>query len=248
MAPRVVVLGLASDFGCQVQLTNMEDHLLEVLGLMDLTYWQLATSGHMPDAYDVAIVEGAVTTGEHVEFLKDVRSKAAVVIALGACANIGGIPAMARTGEMDGHYATVYGAEGVQVAPGRIAPAPVDSVIKVDYHVPGCPIDQGEFLRVLSRVLLGLSDLDPDGTMCAKCKVNENVCFFEQGSMCMGLVTRSGCGARCPTLGRPCTGCRGIAPDANLESARAVFQRFGCPDDCMSSALSIYNTAQEVHA
>ena len=77
MAPRVVVLSLASDFGCQVQLTNMEDDLLDVLGLMDLSYWQLASSGHMPEAYDVAIVEGAVTTGEHVDLLKDVRSKAA---------------------------------------------------------------------------------------------------------------------------------------------------------------------------
>lgn len=43
MAPRVVVVGLASDFGCQVQMTNIEDHLLDVLGLIDLAYWQLAS-------------------------------------------------------------------------------------------------------------------------------------------------------------------------------------------------------------
>ncbi|HEX9092476.1 MAG TPA: NADH:ubiquinone oxidoreductase [Coriobacteriia bacterium] len=246
MAPRVVVLSLASDFGCQVQLTNMEDHLLEVLGLMDLSYWQLASSGHMPAAYDVAIVEGAVTTGEHVEFLKDVRSKAAAVIAIGACANTGGIPALARGGDLEGRYASVYGTGGVAVAPGRLAPAPVGSVIAVDYHVPGCPIDQGEFLRVLSRVLLGLSDRIPDGTMCASCKVNENVCFYESGTVCLGLVTRSGCGAKCPTLGRPCAGCRGVAPDANLASARDVLARYGCDEGCLTSALRVYNTAEEV--
>jgi sulfhydrogenase subunit delta len=248
MAPRVVVIGLASDFGCQVQLTNMEDHLLEVLGLIDLTYWQLASSGHMPAEFDVAIVEGAVTTDEHVALLKDVRSKAAVVIAMGACANTGGIPAIARSGELDGHYARVYGTDGASVAVGRLAPGPVSGVIEVDYHVPGCPIDQSEFLRVLSRVLLGLSDWRPDGTMCAACKVNENVCFYESGTVCLGLITRSGCGAKCPSLGRPCTACRGIAPDANLASARDVFARYGCDEERLKSALRIYNSAEEVHA
>jgi sulfhydrogenase subunit delta len=247
MAPRVVVVSLASDFGCQVQLTNMEDDLLDVLGLMDLTYWQLASSGHMPDAYDVAIVEGAVTTGEHVELLKDVRSKAAAVVAIGACAVTGGIPALANTLPLETRYATVYG-DGVAVAPGRLAPAPVDAVIDVDYHLPGCPIDQKEFLRLLSRILQGLSDRVPDQMMCASCKIAENVCFVENGTVCLGLVTRAGCGAKCPSLGRPCTGCRGLAPDANLGSAREVFVRYGCDAECLTSALRIYNTAAEVTA
>ena len=63
-APRVVVVGLASCFGCQLQITNGEEHLLDVLGQIDLSYWQLASSDPMPDEFDVAIVEGAVTTEE----------------------------------------------------------------------------------------------------------------------------------------------------------------------------------------
>ena len=200
----------------------------------------------MPEAYDVAIIEGAVTTAEHVELLKDVRSKAAVVVAIGACAVTGGIPALANTADLETRYATVYG-DGVPVAPGRIAPAPIDAVIDVDYHVPGCPIDQAEFLRGLSRVLQGLSDHMPDQMMCASCKVAENVCFLEGGTVCLGLVTRAGCGAKCPSLGRPCTGCRGIAPDANLASAREVFSRYSCDPACLTSALRVYNTAAEVN-
>jgi coenzyme F420-reducing hydrogenase gamma subunit len=247
MAPRVVVLSLASDFGCQVQLTNMEDDLLDVLGLMELSYWQLTSSGHMPDAYDVAIIEGAVTTAEHVELLKDVRSKAAAVVAIGTCAVTGGIPALANVEPLETRYTTVYG-DGIAVAPGRIAPAPIDSVIDVDYHLPGCPIDQAEFLRLLTRLLLGLSDRVPDQMMCASCKVAENVCFLEGGTVCLGLVTRAGCGAKCPSLGRPCTGCRGIAPDANLASAREVFSRYSCDPASLASALRVYNTAAEVNA
>jgi sulfhydrogenase subunit delta len=247
MAPRVVVLSLASDFGCQVQLTNMEDDLLDVLGLMELSYWQLASSGHLPEEYDVAIIEGAVTTSEHVELLKDVRSKAAAVVAIGTCAVGGGIPALANTGVLEDRYAVVYG-DGEAVARGRIAPAPIGSVIDVDYHLPGCPIDQADFLRLLTRVLLGLSDRVPDMMMCASCKIAENECFIERGTVCLGLVTRAGCDAKCPTLGRPCTGCRGIAGDANLASAREVLVRFDCEAAALDAGLAVYNTSSNVKA
>ncbi|MDH4139005.1 MAG: NADH:ubiquinone oxidoreductase [Coriobacteriia bacterium] len=245
MGARVVVLGLASDFGCQVQLTNIEDHLLDVLGLIDLSYWQLASSGHMPDEYDVALVEGAVTTDEHVELLRKVRETAAVVIAIGSCAVTGGIPALAGTGDLEGRYEAVYG-EGTDVARGRTRPVAVTSVIEVDYIVPGCPIDTGEFLKVLSRVLGGLSDKPSEQPMCFACKTRENVCFFEKGEMCLGVVTRSGCHARCISLGRPCTGCRGIAPEANLGAARDVFEQHGFETARSLHAMNLYNTNEEV--
>ena len=62
--PRVVVLGLASCFGCQLQVTNAEPYLLDVLGQIDLRYWQLASSDPMPEEFDVAVIEGAATTAE----------------------------------------------------------------------------------------------------------------------------------------------------------------------------------------
>lgn len=247
MAPRVVVLSLASDFGCQVQITNMEDHILDVLGLIDLSYWQLTSSGHMPADYDVAIIEGAVTTEDHVALLRAARETAATVVAIGSCAVTGGIPAMANVAGLEECYAAVYG-DGTAVAPGRRAPLPVDSVIGVDYHVPGCPIDRDEFMRVLSRALRGLRNHVPDMTMCASCKIAENVCFYDSGVVCLGLVTRAGCDAKCPSLGRPCTGCRGIAPDANLDSARTVLAKHGRDPIELDELLRVYNAAREVRA
>jgi sulfhydrogenase subunit delta len=245
MAPRVVVVGLASDFGCQVQMTNIEDHLLDVLGLIELSYWQLASSGHMPAEYDVAIVEGAVTTEEHVTLLRQVRDTAAIVMLIGSCAVTGGIPAMANSIELEDGFDRVYGANAV-VARGRIRPASVSSVIDVDYIVPGCPIDMDEFLKVLSRALHGLVDKTPEQPMCFACKTRENVCFLEQGQLCLGLITRSGCHARCVTLGRPCTGCRGIAPEANPAAARAVFEEHGFDIEHALRAITLYNTNEEV--
>jgi len=245
MAPRVVVLGLASDYGCQVQMTNQEDRLLDVLGAIDLTYWQLATSGHMPEDYDVAVIEGAVTTEEHVELLTRVRETAAVVIVIGACAMTGGIPGMAAVGDLEERVGCVYGEDGSIVACGRIAPAPINSVIDVDYYVPGCPIDPDEFVAVLQRALLGLKDDTPKDVMCGLCKIEENICFWDQGVVCLGLVTRAGCGARCISLGRPCTGCRGIAESANLPAAEKVAADRGLSVSELLDREGVYNTAKE---
>jgi len=245
MGPRVVVIGLASDFGCQVQMTNIEDQLLDVLGRIELSYWQLASSGHMPAEYDVAIIEGAATTGEHVELLKRVRATAGAVIAIGACAITGGIPALATTGDLEGHYGCVYGDDGVKVACGRITPMPVTAVIDVDYRVPGCPIDMAEFTHVLSRALQGLADHTPREPMCAICKTKENICFYERGQVCLGVITRTGCDAKCITLGRPCTGCRGLAEDANLESALLLLAERGVTREELLARASLYNTLEE---
>ena len=120
MPPRVVIVGLASCFGCQLQITNVESHLLEVLGQIDLTYWQLASSEPMPDDFDVAIIEGAVTTEESEALVRELRSKAKAVVAIGACANTAGIPGMAaadyrsRPTEV---YASVPEACGSMIAP-----------------------------------------------------------------------------------------------------------------------------------
>lgn len=246
MAPRVVVLGLASDFGCQVQMTNMEDHLLDVLGAIELSYWQLASSGHMPADFDVAVVEGAVTTEAHVELLERVREIADVVMVIGACAMTGGIPALARRGDLDERLDCVYGEDCSLVAHGHIAPVPVEAIIDVDYHVPGCPIDPLEFVAVLQRALGGLKDHTPPDPMCAACKIAENQCFYERGEICLGLVTRTGCGMRCVSLGRPCTGCRGIAEDANLPSAHAIVAAYGLSVEDFDERLALYNNAREV--
>jgi coenzyme F420-reducing hydrogenase gamma subunit len=81
--------------------------------------------------------------------------------------------------------------------------------------------------------------------MCASCKVAENVCFYDRGIVCLGLVTRTGCGAKCVSLGRPCTGCRGLAEDANLVSARDILAARGIEASKLSSALELYNTLEE---
>lgn len=246
-AARVVLIGLASCFGCQINITNNESHLLEVLGQIDMRYWQLTSSYPMPEEFDVAVIEGAVTTEEAAATLEEVRKRAGVVITIGACAATAGIPGMASESFFT-RPVQVY-AQGVPDACGKmVAPRPVKSVIKVDYEVPCCPIDPAAFVDVLQGVLYGSNKLRLSSTLCGECKRNERGCFYGRETLCLGLVTRSGCGAKCPNLGRPCNGCAGLSPDANVDSARDVCRRSGVSVERFDDALEMFNQVSLMEA
>lgn len=239
-APRVVVIGLASCFGCQINITNIERHLMDVLGQIDLGYWQLTSSVPMPDEFDVAVIEGAVTTEEAAEMVRRARERAGSVIAIGSCAVTGGIPGMA-SGDLAGHVEAVYGDAAPDACGDLVAPRPVSDVIDVDFEVRCCPIDPMEFVRVLDAALYGSNRLPATSALCGECSRNEKGCFYKQGIMCLGLVTRAGCGAKCPALGRPCNGCAGLSPDSNVEAARYVVGKRGLEVARFNDALEMFN-------
>lgn len=242
--PRVVLVGLASCFGCQINITNVEQHLLDVLGQVDMVYWQLTSSDPMPDSFDVAVIEGAVTTEAARRTCEELREKARVVITIGACAATAGIPGMASAA-FDGRPRDVYGDAVPAVCGDCMPPRAVKEVIDVDFEVPCCPIDPHDFIAVMQQVLYGSNGYVRTSTLCGECKRGEHGCFYGRNMLCLGLVTRSGCGARCPNLGRPCNGCAGLSPDANLDSARAVCDRSGVPVDRFDKALEMFNQVNQ---
>ena len=238
-APKVVVVSLASCFGCQLQITNIESHLLDLLGQIDLGYWQLTSDVPLPEAFDVAVIEGAVTTEQAERQVKRVRDIAKYVITVGACAVTGGIPGMAADGFFE-RPSQVY--EKIPAACGSmVKPRPVSNVIDVDFEVRCCPIDPLDFVAVLQRVLYGSNRLPQTKTLCGECKRNETGCFYEDGTLCMGMITSGGCGARCVNLGRPCMGCAGLSADANLDAARMVAAAKGVPVEAFNARLEIFN-------
>ena len=242
--PRVVIVGLASCFGCQLQITNMEQYLSEIVGQIEIGYWQLASSEPMPEDFDIAIIEGAVTTFESLEVVRALREKAKVVITIGSCADTAGIPGIAASA-FNSHFSGVY-SNGIPDACGQIiAPRSVPSVIDVDYSIPCCPIDFYDFAAVLSKALYGSNRVRPNRTMCGDCKCNETQCFFEKGELCLGLLTKAGCGARCPKLGRPCFGCAGLSKDANLKEAVDACTCSGISVKELKSRLQLFNQTNE---
>lgn len=242
---RVVFIGLASCFGCQVQITNAEPHLLGLLDQIDLRYWQLTSSDPMPDEYDIAVIEGAVTTQEALATVHQARERARVVIAMGSCATTAGIPGLASEG-FDGCVSEVYAAASPEACGEMVAPVPVTSVIDVDFQVRCCPVDPYDFISVLQRALYGSNRAVRTATLCGECRRNETECLLAQGQPCLGLVTQAGCGARCVALGRACNGCAGLSPDANLAQALAAAEARGVASERFSEALQLFNRVNPV--
>jgi len=121
----------------------------------------------------------------------------------------------------------------------------LDQTVDVDYYLPGCPPPVKLISNAIDAIAKG--ELPPKGSVlaplksvCDECprkkdnkkistiyRVHEKVpepekCLLEQGIICMGPATRSGCGAQCLTVDMPCTGCGGPCPNSPEQGAGMI--------------------------
>src|SRR5215469_7975227 len=89
--PRVAVFKFASCDGCQLSLLDAEDELLAVAGAVEIAYFPEASRAMLKGPYDIALVEGSITTHHDAEKIQQVRRQAKTLVTIGACATSGGI-------------------------------------------------------------------------------------------------------------------------------------------------------------
>ena len=243
MKPRVAFFDFAGCEGDQLQVVNLEEQLLDLLEHVDVVSFREASSAHS-DEYDIAFIEGSITRLSDEQRLKEIRRNAKFLVAIGACATIGGINALKNCHDLDEVRRYVYGkdAEHFDTYPTR----PVDAVVEVDAYVHGCPIDRDEFLQVVKALLLGNTPEIPNYPVCVDCKKAENVCTFEKGQFCMGPVTRAGCSAVCITEGSICWGCRGFVDNPNTDAQKDVLEKYGLDLADVMSKFQLYTARSEV--
>jgi sulfhydrogenase subunit delta len=244
MKPKVAFFDFTCCEGCQLDTLNIEgQELVDLVSAIDIVEFREVATGQA-DHYDIAFVEGSISRESEIPRLKDIRERADVVIALGACAHIGGINCLKNHLPMDEALEIVYGddAKNYDTIPAR----PIHAVIPVDFSVPGCPINTAELLRIVKELLLGKTPSLPSYPVCVECKMAGNVCVFERGGSCLGPVIRGGCNAICVTAGRHCWGCRGLVDDPNIDSQKDVLSKYGLTVEQVVEKFKIYNTYTEV--
>lgn len=123
--------------------------------------------------------------------------------------------------------------------------------VDVDYIIPGCPPQSDQIAKVVEAVIDILKNgkpLPPKGTVlgasdkscCDECPRERNIkkikkfirpfeivtdpklCLMEQGIVCLGPATRSGCGAKCVAAGVPCRGCYGLPLNIRDQGAKMI--------------------------
>jgi F420-non-reducing hydrogenase small subunit len=256
---RVAEEWLATCGGCEVTILDIGEPLLDLLPklefvhmpvIMDHKYYGQVgekTTLEIPEA-DVGIISGSIRNEENRRVAQEMRNKCKTLIAIGSCANFGGIPALGNMYTVQEIFDKVYrgtrstdpgDTPAVDIPPFTDRVYAVSEVVKVDVQLPGCPTTPELVAEALTCLLEGKPFTLAERSVCDDCPtkrekkavaqikrplesveftpgqpLSEVRCFMEQGYLCQGPATRSGCGGadkipRCVRAYMTCRGCFG---------------------------------------
>ena len=242
--PKVGIFDFACCEGCQLQIANMGEDVLAVLGSIDVVEWREVMSEKWSKKLDIAIIEGSITDPHAVKRIQQIRKRAKILITIGSCATIGGVNGMKNNFNLNDIREYVYG-DNYKFFPTETTKA-VHQVVKVEYFVHGCPMYIPEFITVLKAALQGIPYYVPDYPVCVECKLNENVCMYDRKVTCLGPVTKAGCNSWCINHGNICYGCRGMVSNPNEKGAQDVIARYNISMELILNKMNMYNKCREL--
>ncbi len=149
--PKVATASLCGCFGCHMSLLDIDDRILKLVELVDFDKSPINDIKTFIGPVEVGLIEGGCCNEENVRVLQDFRRHCAVLISVGDCAINGGVPAMRNNiplkeclEEAYLHSVTAYNPDQklpsdkeVPLLLNRVYPC--HEVVKIDYHLPGCP-------------------------------------------------------------------------------------------------------------
>ncbi len=149
--PKVATTSLCGCFGCHMSLLDIDDRILKLVELIDFDKSPINDIKKFTGRVTVGLIEGGCCNQENVKVLQDFRKHCDVLVSVGDCATMGGIPAMRNSIPLKECLAeaylngpTVHNPSG-QVPNDPELPLildrvyPCHEVVKIDFHLPGCP-------------------------------------------------------------------------------------------------------------
>ena len=221
---KLAIVSLASCEGCQFAILELGQRFFDLFEHYELVEMRLFEDEPDVPLYDICLIEGSAVIEEELETLKKVRKKSKILVALGACAVLGGIPER-----------------------GNQEIRPLREMVKIDFEIPGCPPVNTEILEALEQLRFGRIPKIPEQTICFECPFFGQDCYLHQKKACLGPIILAGCGAVCLKNNYRCEGCRGPLKDEKKENIRNMLkllkqisqpreiehllQKFGLEDD-----------------
>jgi coenzyme F420-reducing hydrogenase gamma subunit len=196
-------------------LLDAEDELLAIADGVHIAHFAEASSRLEAGPYDIALVEGSITTSEDRHRLLKLRSESKFLVTIGACATAGGIQALRNFGNHEDFLRAVYA--DPETIDALATSTPIAQHVRVDFELRGCPVDKHQLIEVLASLMAGQQPRTSSESVCQPCKRRGTVCVVvAQGIPCLGPVTQSGCGSICPAYDRGCYGCFGPSRQPNM--------------------------------
>jgi len=242
--PKLAVYKFASCDGCQLSLLDAEDALLDIASAIQIANFVEASREVIPGPYEVALVEGSITTPHDAERIKQVRAESRFLVTIGACATAGGIQALRNWKDVDEFTSIVYA--NPQYISTLETSTPISFHVPVDFELRGCPISKTQLVEVVAAFLQGRRPNIPTYSVCVECKARGTTCVMVgSGTPCLGPVTQAGCGALCPSFNRGCYGCFGPMESPNTAALEEWWRELGVPDRVMVDAFRSFNAWAE---
>jgi len=242
--PTIAVHKFSSCDGCQLAFINLGESLLTLSQLVEIKHFAEAGAINEDAKVDIAIIEGSVSTSQDKQRLKKIRDNSVYVMTIGACATSGGIQALRNMHNTNQWIAELYA-----------RPSVIDSLdkstsikdhITVNIELWGCPVSQSQLLSAIRSLLFGVLPKEDTDKVCMECKRQQHVCVMvTKNEPCMGPVTRTGCGALCPSVGRECYGCYGPSKNPNTHALANRFQGIGLVNDEIARRFWFINSGAE---
>jgi NAD-reducing hydrogenase small subunit len=161
---RVATASLCGCFGCHMSFLDIDERILDLVKLVEFDRTPITDIKHVGEC-DIGIIEGGVANAENVEVLREFREHCKILVALGACAVNGGIPAMRNSFELkdclDEAYIDGIGVHNPHIPSDPEIPMllnkvhPIHEVVKVDYFLPGCPPSGDAIWTFLTELIEG---------------------------------------------------------------------------------------------
>ena len=242
--PTVAIHKFSSCDGCQLAFLNLGENLLALSELVDIRHFVEAGPQDEGASVDIAFVEGSISTPEDLERIRMIRSNSNYLISIGACATSGGVQALRNMADAEAWIAGIYASpEYINTLDDSTA---ISSVVKVDLELWGCPVNSRQIVAAVRALLFGVAPIEEHDKLCLECKRRNTVCVMvSKGEPCMGPVTRTGCGALCPTFGRACYACYGPAENVNTDALAGRLSGLGLVDDEVARRFLFINSGAD---
>ncbi len=163
--PKLATTSLAGCFGCHMSILDIDERILDLIELVDFDKSPIDDKKRFTGEVDIGIIEGGCCNEENVHVLQDFRNHCKILISLGDCATMGGIPAMRNTVPLKECLDEAYLNGPSVYNPSKIIPNdpeiplllnrvfPCHEVVKIDYFLPGCPPPAETIWQALTALL-----------------------------------------------------------------------------------------------
>jgi len=159
---KVATCSLAGCFGCHMSFLDMDERIVALIDHIEFDRSPLTDIKQVGDC-DIGLIEGGLCNEENVHVLEQFRKHCKILVAVGACAINGGVPALRNHYTvqecLEESYLKGLGIVNPQIPADPALPAllpkviPIHALVPVDYFLPGCPPPADAFVELLDAVL-----------------------------------------------------------------------------------------------